>query len=96
MSMFSQILKVFSFRANSEKILELNSKIKNLETLVESLSKTVKDQESMIHYLSTIQADLAAECFSLSDTIRKFTSPKHSTIKMFRIAASDDDDDLIN
>jgi hypothetical protein len=95
MSIFSQIISTFSFASNNEKLIEINKKVSELEQAIKDLNKIVEDQRSMIHYLSTIQSDLAAECFTLSDTVTRITNPKRNKVAMFRIAA-DDDDDLIN
>jgi predicted mannosyl-3-phosphoglycerate phosphatase (HAD superfamily) len=93
-SIFSNIFSVFRSEDKSDKYAELSVTLASLRAELDKLEKTVEDQNAMILYLSTIQSDLAAECFTVSDTLRKLTAPKKATVRF--ISSSSDDDDLIN
>jgi len=93
-SIFRNIFLPFKPEDESDKYTELSGTLDSLREEINILSKTVDDQRAMILYLSTMQSDLAAECFAISDALRKFSTPKKATIRF--LSSSSDDDDLIN
>ena len=94
MKFFRNILSFFFKDKNSAVIDELFKSIAELREELDALSKTVEDQKAMIMYVSTIQAELASECFTLADTLKQISSPQKSAIKFVSLAA--DDDDFLN
>lgn len=94
MSIFSNIFLAFKSENEEDKYTELSGTVDSLRLELSNLSKTVDDQSAMIMYLSTMQSDLASECFTIADTLRRITSPKKATIRF--LSSSSDDDDLLN
>lgn len=94
MSIFSNIFLAFKSEKVEDKYSELSGTVGSLKVEIDKLTKTVDDQRAMIMYLSTMQSDLANECFTIADTLRKITAPKKATIRF--LSSSSDDDDLIN
>jgi uncharacterized coiled-coil DUF342 family protein len=94
MSFFQNIFSLFSKNKAGSDYIEMTSTIEELRKELDTLSKTVEDQRAMIMYISTIQTELATECFSLGDTLKQIASPKKTSIRFPTL--SNDDDDLIN
>jgi len=94
MSFFQNIFSLFSKNKVDSDYIEMTSAIEELRKELDTLSKTVEDQRAMIMYISTIQTELATECFSLGDTLKQIVSPKKTSMRFPTL--SNDDDDLIN
>ena len=94
MKFFRNIFSFFFKRTDKIIFDEMSKSIAETREELDNLSKIVEDQRAMIMYISTLQSELASECFTLADTLKQLSSPQKSAIALMSVAV--DDDDFLN